>query len=115
LTGAIRVWPIGSIPWAVRSCGLQQIVEAAGENEHAADAVWRDCRQSRFRPWRCSGLVSATISMAPAAIGPVKSMLLSLDLAKLEQELLPVIADTESEKTVREFLTDFADANGVSL
>jgi phosphotransferase system enzyme I (PtsP) len=53
--------------------------------------------------------------MSPAAIGPVKSMLLSLDLAKLQQELLPVIADTRSEKTVREFLTDFADANGVSL
>jgi phosphotransferase system enzyme I (PtsP) len=36
--------------------------------------------------------------MSPAAIGPVKSMLLSLDLAKLEQELLPVIADTEVRK-----------------
>jgi phosphoenolpyruvate synthase/pyruvate phosphate dikinase len=27
---------------------LQQIVEAAGENEHPADAVWRDCRQAAF-------------------------------------------------------------------
>ncbi len=53
--------------------------------------------------------------MSPAAIGPVKSMLLSLDLGKLEKGLLEAIADTRSEKTVREFLMDFADANGVSL
>ena len=61
------------------------------------------------------GIGFRNISMSPAAIGPVKSMLLSLDVGKLEEALLPVIADTRSEKTVREFLTDFADANGVSL
>jgi phosphotransferase system enzyme I (PtsP) len=95
--------------------GCDRSSRLPSEPVHPADAVWRDCRQAAFGHGACSGLVSATISMAPAAIGPVKSMLLSLDLGKLEASLLAAISDTESGKTVREFLTDFADANGVSL
>jgi phosphotransferase system enzyme I (PtsP) len=93
---------------------LQQIVEAAGRTNTPLTLCGEIAGKS-LSAMALLGIGFRNISMSPAAIGPVKSMLLSLDLAKLEQELLPVIADTRSEKTVREFLTDFADANGVSL
>ncbi|MDA4845851.1 phosphoenolpyruvate--protein phosphotransferase [Hoeflea poritis] len=61
------------------------------------------------------GLGFRSISMAPAAIGPVKSMLLPLDVGKLEQVLLPALDEVDPKYTVRELLSDFADANGVPL
>jgi phosphotransferase system, enzyme I, PtsP len=93
---------------------LRQIVEAANRTNTSLTL----CGEIAGKPLSAMALLGIgfrNISMSPAAIGPVKSMLLSLDLGKLEEALLPVIADTSSEKTVREFLMDFADANGVSL
>jgi phosphotransferase system enzyme I (PtsP) len=93
---------------------LRQIVEAA---ERAGTPLTL-CGELAGKPLSAMALLGVgfrSISMAPAAIGPVKSMLLSLDLGKLEASLLTAISETESGKTVREFLTDFADANGVSL
>ncbi|MEQ8826186.1 MAG: putative PEP-binding protein, partial [Parvibaculum sp.] len=93
---------------------LRQIVEAA---ERAGTPLTL-CGEIAGKPLSAMALLGIgfrSISMAPAAIGPVKSMLLSLDAGKLEEGLLAALADTESGKTVREFLADFADANGVSL
>lgn len=56
-----------------------------------------------------------SISMSPAAIGPIKSMLLSLDIKKLENILLPALAETEAKMTIAEILTDFIEENGISL
>ncbi len=61
------------------------------------------------------GLGYRSISMSPAAIGPVKSMLLALDVQKLEDVLLPALDEVEAKYTVRELLSDFADANGIPL
>ena len=61
------------------------------------------------------GLGFRSISMSPAAIGPVKSMLLSLDVAKLRDVMLPALDDVNSTHTMREILSDFADANGIPL
>ena len=61
------------------------------------------------------GIGYRSISMSPAAIGPVKSMLLSLDIAKLERILLPALEETEAKMTIAEILTDFIEENGISL
>jgi phosphoenolpyruvate-protein phosphotransferase len=61
------------------------------------------------------GLGFRSISMAPAAIGPVKSMLLSLDVKQLQAELLPALEANGDARPIRDILTDFAAANGVSL
>jgi len=93
---------------------LRQIVQAADR----ANTPLTLCGEIAGKPLSAMALLGLgfrSISMSPAAIGPVKSMLLSLDLGKLEKGLLEAIVDTRSEKTVREFLMDFADANGVSL
>ncbi|MEP2947083.1 MAG: phosphoenolpyruvate--protein phosphotransferase [Lentilitoribacter sp.] len=61
------------------------------------------------------GIGYRSISMSPAAIGPVKSMLLSLDIGKLERILLPALEETEAKMTIAEILTDFIEENGISL
>ena len=53
--------------------------------------------------------------MSPAAIGPVKSMLLSLDAGKLESLLMPALDDLRPTVSIRRILTDFAAENGIPL
>lgn len=60
------------------------------------------------------GLGYKSISMAPAAIGPVKDMLLSLDLSALSETLNTALESEHSHMTMIEVLTDFADRNGIA-
>jgi len=59
------------------------------------------------------GLGFRSISMTGAAIGPVKAMLLETDIGKLEGTLLAEICKSYGGQTIREFLMDFADSNGI--
>ncbi len=59
------------------------------------------------------GLGYRTISMAPASIGPVKSMILSLDAAKVAG-VVDELLETKSG-SIRSHLQDFAKAEGVEL
>jgi phosphotransferase system enzyme I (PtsP) len=59
------------------------------------------------------GLGYRTISMAPASIGPVKSMILSLDAAKVAS-VVDELLETKSG-SIRSYLQDFAKAEGVEL
>lgn len=61
------------------------------------------------------GLGYRAISMSPAALGPVKSMLLALDAGALQLVLDEALDDRNSAHTVREILSDFADSNGIPL
>ena len=54
--------------------------------------------------------------MSSASIGPVKAMVMSLDLPKLEDKLLPALdAGHLDTLTIRELLSDFTAEHGVSL
>jgi phosphotransferase system, enzyme I, PtsP len=55
------------------------------------------------------------LSMSPAAIGPVKAMLLSLDLGRLQERLLPLIESREGLRTVRPTVVAFAEEHGVPV
>ncbi|TPW28646.1 phosphoenolpyruvate--protein phosphotransferase [Pararhizobium mangrovi] len=61
------------------------------------------------------GIGFRSISMSAAAIGPVKSMILTLDLAHLEARLLPALEETEPHRTLRELLADYAASEAVAL
>ena len=57
-----------------------------------------------------------SISMSPAAIGPVKAMVRTLNLGDLKEALLPHLsAGRHDEVTIRELLQDFAAHTGVAL
>jgi phosphotransferase system enzyme I (PtsP) len=93
---------------------LRQIVLAAD----AAGTPLTLCGEMAGRPLSAMALIALgfrSISMSPAAIGPVKSMLLSLDVCKLRDILLPAIENSQPAEPVRKILTDFADRNGVPL
>jgi phosphotransferase system enzyme I (PtsP) len=59
------------------------------------------------------GLGYRSISMAPASIGPIKSMLLSLDAGALERWLRPVIAG--GTDSLRARLKRFAEEQRVEV
>jgi len=59
------------------------------------------------------GLGYRSISMAGAAIGPVKALLLETEIGKLEETLLAEIEKPYGGQTIREFLSDHAAANGI--
>ncbi len=93
---------------------LRQIVEAA-DNRQTPLTLCGEMAGRSLPAMALLGLGFRSISMSPAAIGPVKSMLLALDVGKLEEVLLPALDEDDPNYTVRELLTDFADANGIPL
>lgn len=61
------------------------------------------------------GLGYRSLSMSAAAIGPVKAMLLALDAGKLAIELDRHLDADDGEEGLREWLTVFAEAEGVPI
>lgn len=61
------------------------------------------------------GLGFRSISMAPAAIGPVKAMLRSLNVSQLEKALSDALDKKDAEFSVADHLRAFAKQNEVSL
>ncbi|MEQ1548719.1 MAG: phosphoenolpyruvate--protein phosphotransferase [Chakrabartia sp.] len=59
------------------------------------------------------GLGIDRLSITPAAIGPVKAMIRSLDLAKLRADMLPLLATPP--QNMRHALQEWAHANNVEL
>ncbi|MFW6076228.1 MAG: phosphoenolpyruvate--protein phosphotransferase [Hyphomicrobiales bacterium] len=74
------------------------------------------CGEMAGRPLEAMALVGIgyrSISMAPAAIGPVKSMILALDRGKLWAMLEPLLE--ESCHSLRPQLLEFAQANDIPV
>jgi phosphotransferase system, enzyme I, PtsP len=59
------------------------------------------------------GLGYRSISMAPASLGPVKAMLLSVNARHIQETLLTMLDD--GEPNIRLKLLQYAEANGVNL
>ncbi|MDP4823591.1 MAG: peptidase, partial [Aestuariivirgaceae bacterium] len=74
------------------------------------------CGEMAGRPLEAMALMGVgltSISMNPASIGPVKAMLLALDVGKLEAFLLPRLAS--GARSLREDLQAFAAENGIPV
>ena len=59
------------------------------------------------------GVGLTSISMNPASIGPVKAMLMALDVGKLQAFLTPLL--TSGARSVREELKGFAAQHGIPV
>jgi phosphotransferase system enzyme I (PtsP) len=93
---------------------LRDIVRAGIRNETSVTL----CGEMASKPISAMALIAIgfrSVSMSPAAIGPVKSMLLSLDAAKLEAIVMPALDDTRPTASIRQLLTDFAAEHGIPL
>ncbi|MBL8568149.1 MAG: phosphoenolpyruvate--protein phosphotransferase [Phreatobacter sp.] len=77
------------------------------------------CGELASRPLEAmvlAGLGYRSLSLSPAAVGPVKSMILELDLRRLAAVLDPLIEQPkEGGPSIRERLRHFAEAEGVTL
>ena len=91
---------------------LRDIVVAAGR----ANTPVTLCGEMAGRPLEAMALIGLgfrCISMAPASIGPVKAMILSLDAAKLTEKVEGLLEADEAD--IRGALTSYAEATGVQL
>jgi len=91
---------------------LTKIVEA-GRKHNVPVSV---CGEMAGRPIEAMALVGLgfrSISMAPASVGPVKSMLLSLNLAAFEERLAVLLAGRPA--SVRAEIQRFAEANEIEF
>jgi phosphotransferase system enzyme I (PtsP) len=76
------------------------------------------CGELASRPLEAmvlAGLGYRSLSLSPAAVGPVKSMLLELHLGRLTEMLTTLIDEPKAGSSIRQRLRDFAEAEGVSL
>ena len=66
-------------------------------------------------PLALVALVYRALSLSPATIGPVKAMILGLDVAAAEKILHPLLAANAVAPSIRERLGAFATSNGVQI
>ena len=93
---------------------LRDIVRAGNRNETPVTL----CGEMASKPISAMALLGIgfrSVSMSPTSIGPVKSMLLSLDIDELDSVLGPALDDTKSRTPIRQLLVDFAAENGITL
>ena len=93
---------------------LRDIVRAAERNQTALTL----CGEMAGKPLSAMALLGIgfrAVSMAPTSIGPVKAMLLSLNVDELAQELHAALDDKRSQEPIRTLLTRFAEEHGIAV
>lgn len=93
---------------------LRRIAEAA----RAAHCPVTVCGELAGRPLEAMALVGLgfeNLSMPPAAVGPVKAMIRSVDVGRLGARLLPRLDPLHGRDDIRSVLTRFAEENGVPV
>jgi phosphotransferase system enzyme I (PtsP) len=91
---------------------LRMIVEAG--NRHAVPVTL--CGEMAGRPITALALIGIgfrSISMAPPSIGPVKAMLVELDVADLERLMREKLASSHGAGSMREMLVEYAKASSI--
>jgi phosphotransferase system enzyme I (PtsP) len=93
---------------------LRQIA-AKGRAHNKPVAV---CGELASRPIGALALVAIgfrSLSLAPSAVGPVKALLLDLDVGKVAALVEPLLAGPAGGVSVRDHLKEFATAHGLQL
>jgi phosphotransferase system, enzyme I, PtsP len=76
------------------------------------------CGELASRPLEAMALIALgyrTLSVSAAAIGPVKAMVLGLDVGAAEKVVTPMLTAPKSGMTIRERLQAFAAETGVPV
>ena len=96
---------------------LRALMMIAGKAAGAGKPV-TVCGEMAGRPVEAMALLAMgfkALSMSPASIGPVKAMLLGLDLGAAREALEKMLADCEGCATLRDQLVKFAEMNSVPI
>lgn len=76
------------------------------------------CGEMAGKPLSAMALLGVgfrSVSMAATSIGPVKAMLLGLDVDRLSEELDAALDSTKSNESIRNLLVRFADTNNIPV
>jgi len=90
-------------------------IARAGERNNTTVTL---CGEMAGKPLSAMALIGVgfrSVSMAATSIGPVKAMLLGLDVDRLADELNSALDDTRSSLSIRDLLVRFAEANNIPL
>jgi phosphotransferase system enzyme I (PtsP) len=93
---------------------LRDIVRGADRNKTPVTL----CGELASKPISAMALLGIgfrSISMSPASIGPVKAMLLGLDVGALAHIMNEALDDSKTPTSMRELLAHFADAHNIPL
>jgi phosphotransferase system, enzyme I, PtsP len=93
---------------------LRQIADKAAEYRVPLTV----CGELAGKPLEAMALLALgyrSLSMSPASIGPVKAMLLDVDIAKLRARLLTRLEPNRPNADIREMLRTFAEEQGVPV
>jgi phosphotransferase system enzyme I (PtsP) len=93
---------------------LERIAEAG----RRADTPVALCGEMGGRPLEALALIALgyrSLSMSPSAIGPVKSMILGVDLARARDFLVGLLTTNDGAPSIRDKLRDFALANAIPI
>ncbi len=93
---------------------LRQIAEA-GERNNTDVTLCGEMAGKPLSAMALLGLGFRSISMSPAAIGPVKAMLGTLDIGELSTQLKDAIDNHGETGSLRHVLTKFAERAGIPL
>ena len=93
---------------------LRDIVRAAERNETPLTL----CGEMAGKPLSAMALLGIgfrSVSMSPTAIGPIKAMLLGLDVGQLSEVLNAALDERKPGAPIREILAQFAEAHNIPL
>ena len=93
---------------------LRQIVRKADAVNKSASL----CGEMASKPIGALALIALgyrSLSLSATAHGPVKALILDLDASKAEAMLAPLLDAPSGKVSIREKLTEFAEAEGLSL
>lgn len=93
---------------------LRDIVRA-GERNQTPVTLCGEMAGKPLSSMALFGLGFRSVSMSPASIGPVKAMLLGLDVGKLADMMNAALDEVQSTIPMREMLSRFAEANNIPL
>jgi phosphotransferase system enzyme I (PtsP) len=93
---------------------LREIVRKANAAKKSASL----CGEMASKPLGALALIALgyrSLSMSATGHGPVKAMILDLDAKKAEAMMVPLLDAPSGSVSIREKLTEFAEAEGLPL
>ena len=93
---------------------LKQIVDK-GKEHNKPVTLCGELASSPIGALALLGLGYRSMSLSPTAVGPVKAMVLDLDVRKLEKLTHELVAQQDPNLSIRDKLTAFAEAEGLAL
>jgi len=93
---------------------LRDIVRA-GERNNTQVTLCGELAGKPISAMALLGIGFRSVSMSPASIGPVKAMLLGLDVGALSKAMHEALDDTTTPTSMRELLAHFAETHNIPL